>query len=334
LEIVMDRIEPDMFRPIGTITADIVRGLRNEIAYSGGTITQPGIYRGVPMDAYHGKPDLFDGFSMSSSGLRAVLRRPSEYWATSPFNPERETQESTKALDFGRAAHAILLGDEDFARHYVIRPDEIEGKPWQGNRTICQLWLEGQRNKGMTIVTPDDLAKIERIAKSLRGHPLVADGLLSGRAERTLCTKVDGLWLKARPDVIPRADGVYVDLKTAADVSDEGIERAIYSSGYHVQAALIRKVVTALGGQFDTFVFVFVEKASPFDVRIMELKSETLDIGTRQLEQAIKTVRRCIAESRWPGFDGFDRTESYCELPGWAASRIKQNLEADERAAA
>jgi hypothetical protein len=326
----MDRIEPDMFRPLGTVAADIVRGLRNEIAYQGGTITQPGIYRGVPMDAYHGNPDLFDGFSMSSSGLRAVLRRPAEYWAGSPFNPEREPQESTKALDFGRAAHAILLGDEDFARHYVIRPDAYPDY----KTAAAREWSDAQVAAGLTVVTPDDLARIERIARSLRAHPLIADGLLSGRAERTLCTKIDGLWLKARPDVIPNADGVYVDLKTAADVSDEGIERAIYSSGYHVQAALIRKVTQAIGGVFQTFVFVFVEKASPFDVRVMELKAETLDIGTRQLEVAIKTVRRCLAENRWPGFDGFDAVSGYCELPGYAASRITQNLEAEERAAA
>jgi len=323
----MDRIEPDKFRTIGAVAADIVAGLRDEVTYTGGTITQAGIYAGVPMEAYHRKPDLFDGWSMSSSGLRAVLRRPSEYWMGSPFNPNPEPDESTKALNFGKAAHALLLGDEDFKAHYVLRPAEIEGKPWQGNRTPCKEWIERQTSAGLTVVTEDDIERIKRIADAMHRHPVVSMGLLSGRAERTMCTKRGGLWIKARPDAIPDADGLFSDLKTAADVSDEGINRALAGSGYHVQAATIRMVAMSIGLPFTDFAFIFVEKAPPYDVRVKVLKAHDLDRGQQLVEVACAITERCIKEGRWPGFDGFGNAEGYAEVPTWAAGRETQLIE-------
>lgn len=312
--------------------AAIIAGLRNEIAYTGGQITAPGVYRGVPLETYHRDTALFPGFSISSSGLRKLIRRPSEYWATSPYNPERNDDEPSKALDFGRAAHALLLGDEDFVAHYVIRPEWIDGKLWQGNRTACREWIDAQ--SGKTIVTTADLAIIERIAKALRRHDLIASGLLSGRAERTMVAKDGEIWLKARPDMIPNSDGVFVDLKTAADVSDDGIMRAIGSSGYHVQAGLQRIIAQALGGRFEAFAFVFVEKASPFDVRVKQLTPESLDAGERQARAAIRTLRRCLNENRWPGFDGFGDAEGYAGLAPWLLTRISTDLDIAERTAA
>lgn len=317
---------------LGDLTSAIAADLRAETAWDGGQITMPGVYRGVPLDAYHRDTKLFPGFSISSNGLRKLIRRPSEYWATSPFNPDPDDSESSKALDFGKAAHAILLGDEDFAAHYVIRPDTINGSAWQSNRTVCKDWLAEHADR--TVVTTKDLAAIERIAKAMRLNPVVASGLLSGRAERTMVARDGDIWLKARPDVIPNADGMFVDLKTAADVSDDGINRAIGSAGYHVQAGLQRMIVRALGGAFDAFAFVFVEKAPPFDVRVKQLDPESLDLGERQAMAGIRLLKRCLDENRWPGFDGFGDAEGYAGVAPWLASRITIDLDIAERTAA
>lgn len=318
------------FERIDTVPGRIVAGMGTEREWAGEQITEPGVYRGVPIDVYHQRTDLFDGFSISSSGLKRVVHRPSEYWAFSPFNPDREPEERSAALNFGAAAHCLLLGDEDFAARYAIRPEELDGKPWQGNRTACKEWLEAMASLGKIVVTPTDIATIERISEALRRHPLVADGLLSGRAERTMCVRSGSIWIKSRPDIVPTG-GIFADLKTAADVSDDGIMRAIAASGLHIQAGLMRKIARELGMPFDDFALVFVEKAPPFDVRVKVLKPETLDIGERQVNVAIKTVERCLREGRWPGFDGFGNAEGYTELPSWAATRIKTNLEVDER---
>lgn len=46
----MDRIEPDKFEHVGTIANRIVSGDR---LWDGKPISEPGIYRKIPMDDYH-----------------------------------------------------------------------------------------------------------------------------------------------------------------------------------------------------------------------------------------------------------------------------------------
>ncbi len=96
-----------------------------ERVYTGGTITMPGIYRSVAIDDYHGNVDLFDGFSISSSGLRAVIRRPSEYWGFSPYNPTPFEREEKSSLEFGKAAHMLVLGEDGFKSRYGLASSHL-----------------------------------------------------------------------------------------------------------------------------------------------------------------------------------------------------------------
>ena len=67
-------IDEDAFENIGEIAHRQVEAIRGEHVYRGGQITEAGVYAGVGIERYHHDPDLFDGFSISSSGLRALLR--------------------------------------------------------------------------------------------------------------------------------------------------------------------------------------------------------------------------------------------------------------------
>ncbi len=127
---------------------------------------------------------------------------------------------------------------------------------------------------------------------------------------------------------MPNDSGDFVDLKTAASVDDESLSKAIYSHGYHVQAGLLRMIVREVMGAeaFSSFTFVFVEKAPPYDVRVMQLKDEDIDLGEQQARKAIATVKECLKRGVWPGFDGFDKEISYVEMPGWSKTRIKTEL--------
>jgi len=55
-------------KQIGDLVGEsVISKLAKERAYKSGFITEPGIYRNVPMDVYHS--DCCDGPSISSSGL-------------------------------------------------------------------------------------------------------------------------------------------------------------------------------------------------------------------------------------------------------------------------
>lgn len=321
---------------LGDVVGNLVDGLGNERFWRGGKITEPGVYAGVDIERYHHDPELFDGFSISSSGLRALLRRPAEYWWSSPYNPNRQEPESKSALDFGKAAHMLLLGEDGFAEQYSLRPatyidSKGDEKLWNGNSTWCKGWLAEQDSAGRTVITETEIAHIRHMADALSRKEAIRLGILNGKIERSIFHKDRDIWLKSRPDVIPISSGDFVDLKTAASVDDETLSRAIFAHGYHVQAGLLRMIVREVLGPdaFTSFTFVFVEKAPPYDVRVMQLKDADIDLGERQARQGLKLLRECLKRQDWPGYDGFDQHISYIEMPAWAKTRIDNELNAE-----
>lgn len=298
--------------------------------HDGFVITDPGIYAGIDIDAYHQNPFLCDKPSISSSGIRALIDRPSLYWAYSPYNAKRFERESSAELDFGKAAHHLLLeGDEGFAEKFVVSPfDSFRSKE-------AREWRDGTVASGKTIVTQTDLDKISAIRDSLNRHPIIRGGIMSGQVEMSMFCRVDDwLWLRARPDAIPAHSGDFADLKTTTSVRYEDLERSIYKFGYHIQAAMIRKVARSVMGddwKFGGFAFVFVEKSPPYDVRILQLRDDAIDLGERQINEGLRMMQACIKRWEWPGEEGFSPGVGYVGIPEWGASRIRTDLDMRER---
>lgn len=297
--------------------------------WGGRKITNPGIYRGVPMDAYHGAA-LCDGLSVSSSAMRTIMNEsPAHYWAFSPYNPSRAEEKETDALALGRAAHHLLLGEDDFSTLFVARPDRWDS--WRTND--AKAWKADQEAQGRTVLLPNQLEQIRGMARSLAKHPLVQAGILNGEIEHTIVAKhkETGLWLKGRPDAIPNDSGDFADLKTTVSVQTADLARAIAEHGYHQQAALIAYIWHAItGSDIASFSFVFVEKTPPFCCRVVTLKDTDLARGERQNEVAIKRFAECMESGEWPGPGSADA--EYLELPEWAQKKIDSQLEKAEAA--
>src|SRR5690606_1595943 len=77
-------IDRDAAVGIGSIAGNLVNGLSGERVYRGGKITEPGVYAGVSLDLYHNDRDLFDGPSVSKSGLKNLIPAhggsPKAFW--------------------------------------------------------------------------------------------------------------------------------------------------------------------------------------------------------------------------------------------------------------
>jgi hypothetical protein len=297
-------------------------------------ISQPGIYSGVSIAEYHG--DLCDAPSISSSGLRTIFNEsPAHYWCHSPFNPEREPQEESEAFTLGRAAHHLLLGEDEFSTLFIQRPEEIAGKPWQGNRLECKGWLAKQAKEGRTVLKPEDIKAIRGMARSLAAHPLVQNGILNGIVEHSLvwkCKDTD-LWKKARPDCIPNASGDFCDLKTTTSVMTQDLQRTIAEFGYHQQGALICEGYHAITGKnAESFSLCFVEKAPPYCCRVVTLWHDDLIRGERQNYAAMWDFARCLEKGEWPGPG--DSDAEYLALPEWLTKRVDHQLEKLEAAEA
>lgn len=328
------------FQSVGQLANAVVRSIGSDRAWDGQTITEGGVYAGIPIDVYHNDVDLLDAFSISSSGLRQVIKRPLEYWYQSPFNPDRTVPDAKKELDFGRAAHTWLMeGEVAFKEQFAVCPEIYENnkgewKPWNAGSNACKAWLEEQIAAGRTTIKANEFASIQAISDSLASKEPVRLGILNGRVERSIFYRAEDIWLKARPDVIPASSGDFVDLKTAASVDTDSLSMAIYKHGYHVQAGLMRWIVREVLGKdaFASFTFVFVEKTAPYDVRIMTLKDTDIDRGEHLAHLAVQRTRECLKANEWPGFDGFGQHISYIEMPAWAQTRTDNNIHAEKAA--
>jgi hypothetical protein len=283
-------------------------------------ITRDGVYR-MSLADYHGQP--CDGPSISSSGLRTIFQKsPAHFWSTSSLNPEAEPQEDSAAFVLGRAAHHLLLGEDDFSTLFIARPETLKGEPWHGNRTVCKAWLSEQDLAGRTVLMPSDIKAIRGMARSLSAHPLVKAGILNGEIEQSLIVKdkKTGLYLKSRPDVIPNDSGDFADLKTSSVFGPE-LDKEIGKYGYDMQAALVamnyREVFE--GRLLQSFSFVFVETKAPHCVEVLTLKSEDIEEAEKDLRAAIDTFAYCLRTGDWFGPGGTQRDARFAHIPDWVS---------------
>ncbi len=280
-------------------------------------ISEPGVYD-IPIDLYHSQ--CTDGPSLSSTGIRRILRSPAHYWKYSELNPDHAEEEDKEAYVLGRAAHHLLLGEKEFGKHFVIRPDEApDGRAWNGNNNSCKAWLAEQHEKGLTVLTPSQVEKIRGMAGllpwqkgmtncGLANTPLVASGgALSGEIERSLFFKLDGVWLKSRPDAIPNDSNDYADLKTTSSKSMAGVDdftltRAVRDHLYHVQGALVGMASSnVLGRQMEGFHLVFVDTGDVHAVSTKTLDETDIIDGERAIYVALGVFKKCLASGVWPG---------------------------------
>lgn len=316
-------IDRDMFENAGVVADRVIRGVRGETDWDGQPIGAPGIFRKVPMEAYHGQ--LTVGPSISSSGLREIENRsPLHYFATSYLNPDRPEQASSAAMDMGRAVHTLLLSEDGFRDDYVTRPETYEDdagkwKPWNGHANVCKEWLARAKADGKTVLTKQQVADIQGMAERLAKNQVAVD-LLRGRIERSIITldKKTGVWVKSRPDSIP-ADGMIADLKTCTDASQVAIGRSIVNYGYLQQMALAITSLEEVGQrQVKDAVLLFVETTYPYAFNIKPLDNSDLYTAMRLNRRALDTFAECLKSGDWPSYADSTLTWS---APKWWSDR-------------
>lgn len=306
--------------------------IKNSIAFAPGEkIATDGVYD-IPIEAYHS--DCCVGPSISSSGLRIFANRdltPAHYWHTSYLNPKCEKPEESDHFTLGQAAHMLLLGEEGFAKKFVERLEQApDGTAWNANKTICKEWLAEAALAGLKVLKPGDIKTIRKMADSLANDHWVQTGILSGDVEKSLIWKdpETGVWLKARPDALPRNADIVGDLKTTADASDWAISKALNDYGYHIQLALVGEGIKHvmrrdMFNQDGGFALVFVEKTGPCLVNSKLLTPGALERGRILLRHAIRKFASCWEKQ---DFHGYETSGGYIEEPRYEIDRVEKDI--------
>lgn len=316
--------------------------------WTGNPISKPGIYSGVPMSVYHGK-NLCVGPSLSSSGARKIFgASPMEFWIRCPYNPMALPPEDSRAFIIGRAAHHLCLGEADFKKHFIVRPAEYpdektgELKKWTMAAKFCKRWVaEAENDMKLTVLTPEELETIKGLAgiqpwqkgltdSGLMNNALVQAGALHGLVEHTVIAqdKETGVWLKARPDVIPLDSTDANDLKTTEAIDDRSLELTLHNYRYDAQADFVNRCLEGAGAfSLTAFALIFACKKEPHEVAVRELKQCDLADSKLDNDIAIRAFALGMETGRWPGKGGGETDARYLERPEWSRTRA-----ADRRA--
>lgn len=281
-------------------------------------IATPGLYD-IPMEIYHG--DCCEAHSVSGSGLFKIEQTSlAHYWWNSYLNPERDPPDSP-ALSFGRAAHAMILGEPEFAKSFVISPypdfRTKEAREWKANET-------------RTIITLDQLRQIRAMAKTIVAHPLLKNAFQDGAPEQSLIWKdaETGIWLKSRPDWLPHTLQFVPNYKTARTGKPADWARAAFDLGYHVGAALTLEGLKQIRGwDKATYYFVVQEKEAPYLVTPILMQDTAIEWGALLFRRSLRRLAEALSTNKWPGYSD---AVVEVQMPAYKESQLLARHEAGE----
>lgn len=257
-------------------------------------ISAAGLYD-IDMDTYHG--DCCDGPSVSGSGLVKIeSKSPRHFWWHSYLNPRRPPID-TDALKFGRAAHAIILGEPEFAKHFIVSPyDDFRTKE-------ARAWREKQIR---TVVTKPQMEMIHAMAATILQEPDIKNAFIDGKPEQSLIWKdaETGIWLKSRPDWLPNAINFVPNYKTTKNAKpSEWRTDAFKKYRYHMGAALcIEGLKQVLGWSDPSYYFVVQEKEAPWVALPIIMRDTDIEWGALLNRASLRKLSDCLMSGKWPAY--------------------------------
>ena len=212
--------------------------------------------------------------AVNASWLKRVLSH-SVWHANTPF-------EATAAMQFGTAAHSLILEPGTFNDEYQL---------WQGDRRTKagKEAYEAILATGQTPITQQDMQRLEMMEHHCTMHPPVSK-LLEQAKEIELSLQFDspyyeGISCKGQIDLYTK-NGILVDLKTVADI--EKAQRQFFNLHYDLQLAFYHDALVANGYQVNAVKVLFVETQSPHQVALLDVPQTVLDNGQAKIQMALK----------------------------------------------
>jgi len=265
----------------------------------------PGWYQDLENERYHASS------GWSSSKIKSLLEQTPAHLA----HGLTVKQEATAAMARGTALHTLILEPHRFHEQYAVH-----GK-WdnRSNAGKAERLAFEAKHEGKGFISEAEFEKCSAMAAAVLADPVARSLVTDGIAESSVYwwyKSMDAddderyqIMTKVRPDFLPRAYPVIVDIKTADDASYSGFSRSIEKYGYHISAAMYlegvnqcQPLLTSMGNMAKTkFVFVVVESTAPYLVATYELSSEYLEIGKAKYRMCMRKLQEAMRD----GFTGY-----------------------------
>ena len=243
-----------------------------------------------PNDDYHAQAGKY----LSSHRLSAFRECPLLFrkWQLGEIKDE-----DRPAYLVGRAAHALILeGREVYESQYAVG-GPINPKTGAPYGPATKAFAEWSEQIGKDVLSTDQATLVEKMADSVRSHPLATELLSSGIAEGVIRTEFGGLPCQGRFDWIAPEYGI-VDLKTSDNLTWFESDARRYH--YLHQLAFYRSLVSETTGQTLPVYLIAIEKREPFRCGVWLIGQDVLGAAERENRESIKRLRDCMANDRWP----------------------------------
>lgn len=246
-----------------------------------------GIHSGIPDVEYHSHKG-----SLSVTGAKLILKAPAL------FKYRQEHPEHRDVFDFGKAAHAVILGVGSELVVHEYDADKVKSpkstNAWKAQQAEC-------RDRDAVLLLPEERARIDAMVAELQKITLIRDLMSKGRPEvSAFCTDAPtGIMRRSRFDIL---DDLLIDYKTALTAEPDAFGRAAAKYGYHQQAAWYAQIALDLGLPVRGFLFIVQEKTAPYLASVCELEASATARGAELNRLALDMFRDCVEADRWPGY--------------------------------
>lgn len=254
-------------------------------------------------EAYHS-----DTTRVSASMIKTCWSKTPAHVYANFLDPERATEKKA-SYTFGSMFHAAILEKSEFDNRFVIIPEGIDRRTKDGKA----LWADIEAS-GKSAIKQSEWEIAQKMAGNLLVHPFLKEND-PVRARKEFPILGDGV--RCKPDLlfVYGTCAVCVDLKTCADGSARGFERAAYNFAFHIQAAWYSDMVTTLYGVPCEFYFACVEKTAPHLPVVYRASDAMIASGRVAYTAQYGVIKECMKTGVWPGYG--DEVE-ILDLPEWA----------------
>lgn len=232
-----------------------------------------------------------------------VDESPVHCWAAHPRLGNKRHKETTPAMEFGSAAHALCLGKG--ADLVVVEADNWMTKAAKEER-------ENARESGKIPI----LARKHAIALEQRAafnRQLIEFGLhdsfMAAKSEVVAIYDDGSVRCRAMMDKLlideNRKSATIYDLKTTDSANPRGLSRLVFNMHYDMQDRSYTRGVEVLrsdlAGRIE-FLFLFLETEYPYCLTPYRLCGEQQMLGTSKWSRAWQMWEACLKANSWPAY--------------------------------
>ena len=239
------------------------------------------VFTDIPNEVYHSE------VGVSSSYVRK--------FGESQLHAIEVEQETTPSMNFGSAAHALLVEGEN---EFNLQVGVVVGSPYtKVNKELKQEFIA----RGMIPIKERDYLDI----KGMKEHMIDEGNMyLNGNgkiAEASFFWYEGDVLCKCRPDVICSPQGPHqdfeilaVDYKTTFSCSPDAFKESVLKYGYLQQASWYRRGLEAAGYRVKEFVFVAQEKKEPYASKVFKITDKQMDLAWIDMSEYLEGINKIL----------------------------------------